>query len=245
MESQICVEMLSYFVGCVFQTSNYIHPLCIYLLFFYSFIVCFCQVQSPMAMGTLKGPIWFGFLLCNANHIIGLFAKLLRDLDKPSVYFFCAYFYGCGTTPLYETMLQGKKICISSLSEPSSKPIFRKPLPPTFHVQLDNWTKDNKCRYMFCFWSLLVAKGIFKEVFVSFLIVRHTLDYIDASFGRWSMKFYEEDFSTILFFMKLYMNLNNMHVISYMIEEVPNFRAFMKPYMLKEMDRLVGHTKTQ
>ena len=30
-----------------------------------------------------------------------------------------------------------------------------------------------------------------------------------------------------------------------MIEEIPNFKVFIKPYMSKEVDRLVGHTKEQ
>ena len=57
------------------------------------------------------------------------------------------------------------------------------------------------------------------------------------------MKLYEEDFPTISLLMKSYMDLDHMPVIPHMIEEIPNFKAFIKPYMLKEVDRLVGHTK--
>ena len=89
------------------------------------------------------------------------------------------------------------------------------------------------------------GKGIFKYVFVSFLMVGHTHDDIDASFGCWSIKLHEEDFSTISLFMKSYMDLDNMPVIPHMIEEVSNFKAFIKTYMLKGMNRLVGHTKAQ
>ena len=45
--------------------------------------------------------------------------------------------------------------------------------------------------------------------------------------------------------MKSYMNMNNMHVISHSIEEVPNFKKFIKPFVLKGGDNLVGHTKAQ
>jgi hypothetical protein len=61
----------------------------------------------------------------------------------------------------------------------------------------------------------LVVKGIFKEVFISFLLVGHTHDDIDGSFGRWSMKLREEDFPTIPLLMKSYMNLENVPVIPY------------------------------
>jgi hypothetical protein len=59
------------------------------------------------------------------------------------------------------------------------------------------------------------------------------------------MKLHEEDFSTIPLLMKSYMDLDHMPVIPHMIEEVPDFKAFIKPYMLKGKNRLVGHTKTQ
>ena len=160
-------------------------------------------------------------------------------------YILPVFFYGCGTTPLYGAMLAVKKVCMSSLPKPPAEPVCAKPLPPTLHVQLYNCAKDNKCRYVFCFWSFLVANRIFKEMFVSFLIMGHTHDYIDASFGRWSMKLHEEYFPTISLLMKSYMDLDHMSVILHMIEEVPNFKAFIKPYMLKGGECLVGHTKAQ
>jgi hypothetical protein len=78
-----------------------------------------------------------------------------------------------------------------------------------------------------------VAKNIFKEVFVSFLMEGHTHDDIDALFGRWSMKLHEEDFPTIPLLMKSYMDLDHMPVIPHMIEEVSDFKAFIKSYILK------------
>ena len=51
-------------------------------------------------------------------------------------------------------------------------------LPPILNVQMDNATGDNKNRYVFYFWSLLVANKIFREVYVNFMIVDHTHDDI-------------------------------------------------------------------
>ena len=98
-------------------------------------------------------------------------------------------------------------------------------------VLLDNCVKDNKNKYISSYWSLSVAKGIFKEVFVSFLLVGHMNNDIDASLEWWSMKLQEEDFPTIPLLIKSYMNLKNILVISHMIEEVPDFNAFIKPYI--------------
>ena len=61
--------------------------------------------------------------------------KLLRDLEKSPVHSSRAFFDGCGTTPLYETMLQGKEVCMLSLPEPTGDLIIRNSLPPTFYVQ--------------------------------------------------------------------------------------------------------------
>ena len=90
-----------------------------------------------------------------------------------------------------------------------------------------------------------MAKEIFKEMFVSFLMVGHTQNDIDASFGRWNIKLHKEDFPTIPLLLKSDMNLDHMPVIPHMIEEISNFKAFIKPYMSKRGDHLVGHTKAQ
>jgi hypothetical protein len=144
------------------------------------------------------------FYLSDTNHTVSSFAKFLRNLEKPPVHSSCAFFDGCGMTPLYEAMLKGKDVCMSSLSEPPGEPISAKPLSPTFHVQLNNCTKTNKCRYVFYFLSLLAAKRILKDVFVFFLMMEHTHDNIDALFGRWIMKLHEENIPTIPLLIKSY-----------------------------------------
>jgi hypothetical protein len=41
-----------------------------------------------------------------------------------------------------------------------------------------------------------------------------------------------------------YMDLDHMPMILHIIRKVPNFKAFIKSYMLKGVDRLVEHTKS-
>jgi hypothetical protein len=167
------------------KCSNYVHHLLVSSFSGGSDIVCVCIGMIAHGHGDVKYAHYgLDFYPGDANHTVGSFAKLLRDLEKPPVHSSRALFDGCGTTPLYEAVLAGKEVCMSSLPQASGKVVCAKPLPPTLHVQLDNCAKNNKCRYVFCFWSLLVAKNIFKEVFVSFLMVGHTHDDIDASFGR-------------------------------------------------------------
>ena len=173
MESQICVERLSNFVRCVCQMSNFIHPFSSYFIFLLFTHLFFFPGMIVHSYGHIKYVHYdLDFYSDDANHTVNSFAKLLRDLENLPVCSSHALFDGCGMTPLYKTVLQGKKVCMSSLSELPKEPTFAKPLPPTLHVQLNNCAKDNKCQYIFYFWSLLVAKSIFKEVFVSFLMVR-------------------------------------------------------------------------
>jgi hypothetical protein len=73
------------------------------------------------------------------------------------------------------------------------------------------------------------------------MLVGHTHDDIDASFGRWSMKLRESDYATILLLMESYMDLDDTPIIPSLIEEVPDFKSFIKPYVSEET--LIGHTK--
>ena len=179
----------------------------------------------------------------DSNQTIGSIARLLRDLENPSK---CInpsnLFLGAGTTELYKAILVGSEQCISSipckLGEEGTT--FTK-LPPILHVQLDNCWKDNKSRHIKCFWSLLVAKGIFEEIQVSFMVVGHTHDDVDASFGRWSMKLREKDYPTIPLLMKSYMDLDDEPFIPGLIEEVPDFKSFIIGFISD--DDLIGHSK--
>ena len=73
-------------------------------------------------------------------------------------------------------------------------------------------------------------------------MVEHVHDHNDASFGHWSMKLPKEDFPTIPLLMKLYMDLDIVPIIPHLIEEVPDF---IKPFILKGGNHLVGHSKPQ
>src|ERR1700732_1349197 len=116
MKSQICVEILSNFNGWVCQMSN--------------FRVVVVIVVVHASFGFLPGMIAHGhedvkyahygldFYPGNANHTVGSFAKILRDLEKLPFHSSRVFFDGCGTTPIYEAVLMGKEVCMSSLPEP-------------------------------------------------------------------------------------------------------------------------------
>ena len=143
----------------------------------------------------------------DANYIVGSFAKLLRDLELLPKSSTQALFQNSRSTSLYKALLLGTKACESSLPPPLEHQLFSTLLPHILNVQMDNATGDNKKKFVFCLWSLLVANKIFREVYMNFMIVGHTYDDIDALFGRWSMALKNESFPTIPLLMKSFMNV--------------------------------------
>jgi hypothetical protein len=120
----------------------------------------------------------------DANYTVGSFAKLLRDLERPPKSSTHSLFDGSKSSPLFEAVLSGAEMCEVALPPLLGAPCPTTPLPPILNVQMDNAAGDNKNRFVFYFWSLLVAKRIFREVYVNFMLVGHTHDDIDALFRR-------------------------------------------------------------
>ena len=58
------------------------------------------------------------------------------------------------------------------------------PLRPILHFQFDNCVSENKNQFLFCFFSWLIAEGVAKEIYVSYLPVGHTHDKVDQYFSR-------------------------------------------------------------
>ncbi len=181
----------------------------------------------------------------DSNYTVGSFARLLRDLESPPKYSSRQLFATSRSSPLFSAILQGAEMCESSLPPEPTVPIPGKALPPILNVQMDNAAGDNKNRYVFCFWSLLVAKRIFREVYVNFMLVGHTHDDIDALFGRWSMSLKRESFPTIPLLMKSFMDVESVPTIPHLIEEVPDFKGFIKASIADGEEALEGHTKAQ
>jgi hypothetical protein len=124
-------------------------------------------------------------------------------------------------------VLSGVEICEAALQPLSRTPCPTTPLPPILNIQMDNAAGNNQNHFVFCFWSLFVAKGIIREVHVNFMLVGHTHDDIDALFGRWSMSLRKENFPTIPLLMKSFMELESVLMIPHLIEEVPDFKGFI------------------
>lgn len=182
----------------------------------------------------------------DSNHTIGSIAKLLRDLEQPPRNSSRKLFsVEERQSPLTKAVLNGSDMCLDSLLPPPQELIPARPLPPVLTLQLDNCSGDNKNRWFFAFCSLLVFKGIFREIYINFLIVGHTHEDIDALFGRWSSMLKTNNYPTIPRLMKSFMECESHPVIPHLIEEVPDFKKFVEGYLGTGGDFLEGHSTSQ
>ena len=181
----------------------------------------------------------------DSNHTIGSIAQLLRDLERPPKNSSRELFVGERASRLSEAVLYGSEMCLDSLLPPTEELVPAKPLPPILTLQLDNASGDNKNRWVFAFCSLLVFKGVFREVYINFLMVGHTHEDIDALFGRWSNRLRTNDYPTIPRLMKSFMDCETHPVIPHFIEELPDFKRFVEGYLGKGGDHLEGHSTGQ
>ena len=143
------------------------------------------------------------------------------------------------------TLLNGSEFCLDSLLPPPQELIPAHPLPSILTLQLDNASRDNKNRWVFAFCSLLVYKGIFREVYINFLIVGHTHEDTNALFGRWSNLLKTNNYPMVPRLMKSFMDCEAHLVIPHLIEEVLDFKRVMQGYFETVEDFLEGHSRSQ
>ena len=142
-------------------------------------------------------------------------------------------------------MLSGAEICEAVLPPLSRVPCPATPLPPILNVQMDNAARENKNCFVFYFLSLLVAKDIFGEVYMNFMLIGHIHDDIDALVGRWSMSLRKESFPIISLVMKSFMELESIPIIPHVIEVVLDFKGFFAGGIVEGNEAIEGHTKAE
>ena len=136
-------------------------------------------------------------------------------------------------------------MCTSSLPPQVAEEVPTKLLSPVLNLQLDNVIRDNKNRFMFAFCLLLTYHGVFKEVYINFLIVGHTYDDVNTLFGRWSYKLRGTGYPTLPLLVKSFMDTKSCPIIPHLIKEVPDFKKFVEGYLCTGRDVLTRHTNAQ
>ena len=107
---------------------------------------------------------------------------------------------------LFEALLRGKSRCLDLLPRLEGIDMEgHKPLSRKLYLQLDNFAKDNKNKYLMAFLSLLTTRGVFEEIQAGFLLVGHTHKDIDAYFNHLSKALKRENTFVLADLMKAFM----------------------------------------
>jgi hypothetical protein len=80
-----------------------------------------------------------------------------------------------------------------------------KPLPRKLLLLMDSCVKDNKNHHLLVFLSLLTICEVFKKVQMGFLMVGHTHENIDGSFGYLLKKLRKKNNYVMVDLMKTFM----------------------------------------
>ena len=109
-------------------------------------------------------------------------------------------------------------------------------------LQLDNAASDNKNRYLFMFLSLLTTLGIFNTIEVGFLLVGHTHEDIDGTYGRMSSNLKSKDIYSSPEMMDTYRTIEEKWVFPpSIIDKVYTFKFFLNGCIKEEKNALVEH----
>ncbi|KAL3687056.1 hypothetical protein R1sor_013365 [Riccia sorocarpa] len=106
-------------------------------------------------------------------------------------------------------------------------------LPPNLYIQLDNSAKDNKNWAMMAFCSELVARGCCKMITMSFLVVGHTHEDVDAFFSKMNAAQGGKDIESLPHFLAVVYHAQSSKAYPRVIQEVPNYKEHVKDYMEK------------
>jgi hypothetical protein len=197
------------------------------------------------------------FVHMGSQFTITSLAKCLRDLEDPHLDMYGDLLYESGSSrnTLSNALLQNsiyskcrvyKDAFLSLNGSSKNQNLDFKPLPPHLLLQLDNAASDNKNCYVFMFLSLLTALGVFITIEVGFLLVGHTHEDIDGTYGRMSSNLKSKDIYSLPEMMDTYRTIEEKRVFPpKLIDKVYDFKSFLNGYIKEGKNALVGHLNVQ
>ncbi|KAL3702139.1 hypothetical protein R1sor_020161 [Riccia sorocarpa] len=106
-------------------------------------------------------------------------------------------------------------------------------LPPHLYIQLDNSAKDNKNWAMMTFCSELVARGCCRTITMSFLVVGHTHEDVDAFFSKVNAAQGGKDIESLPHFLAEVYHAQSSKAYPRVIQEVADYKQHVKDYVIK------------
>ncbi|KAL3698128.1 hypothetical protein R1sor_012204 [Riccia sorocarpa] len=106
-------------------------------------------------------------------------------------------------------------------------------LPPNLYIQLDNSAKDNKNWAVMAFCSELVARGCCKTITMSFLVVGHTHEDVDAFFSKVNAAQAGRSIESLPHFLEVVHNAQSSKAYPRSIHEVADYKRHVADYVVK------------
>ncbi|KAL3697613.1 hypothetical protein R1sor_011689 [Riccia sorocarpa] len=106
-------------------------------------------------------------------------------------------------------------------------------LPPNLYMQLDNSAKDNKNWAVMAFCSELVARGCCKTITMSFLVVGHTHEDVDAFFSKVNAAQAGRSIESLPHFLEVVHNAQSSKTYPRLIHEVADYKRHVADYVVK------------
>ncbi|KAL3698901.1 hypothetical protein R1sor_012977 [Riccia sorocarpa] len=106
-------------------------------------------------------------------------------------------------------------------------------LPPNLYIQLDNSAKDNKNWTVMAFCSELVAIGCCKTITMSFLVVGHTHEDVDAFFSKVNVAQAGKSIESLPHFLEVVHNAQSSKAYPRLIHEVADYKRHVAHYIVK------------
>ncbi|KAL3680259.1 hypothetical protein R1sor_023215 [Riccia sorocarpa] len=106
-------------------------------------------------------------------------------------------------------------------------------LPPNLYIQLDNSAKDNKNWAMMTFRSELVTRGCCKMITMSFLVVGHTHEDVDAFFSKVNAAQARKYIESLPYFLAVVYHAQSSKAYPRVIQEVADYKEHVNDYMEK------------
>jgi hypothetical protein len=107
---------------------------------------------------------------------------------------------------------------------------------------MDNCVKNNKNCHLLTFLSLLITREVFEEVQLGFLVVGHTHEDIDESFGYSLKKLKKQNNYVMADLMKTFMFSQDRPFIPQLIQDILDFKYWVNGYLNDGPNILVSHT---
>ena len=96
------------------------------------------------------------------------------------------------------------------------------------------------------FLSLLTALGVFITIEVGFLLVGHTHEDIDGTYGRMSSNLKSKDIYSLPEMMDTYRKIEDKRVFPpTLIDKVYDFKSFLNVYIKEGKNAIVGHLNVE